>query len=398
MLTKELLRFRARNGRAIPEFIAVGSALESALAKDLIESGRHAIGLSYGEARSGLADLVHAGVKSAAGLAKLVADRLVTEDPDPEVASKRWDLLIQAEGIRRNAATRDEFESTVAKGHQSAFAEIAGSLYADLPDARLIKGFEPIEPDALICRYNTALVQGLLIRAENVQIRLPKSAVGECRRVFRAMRFHRLIPAVQVGGDQLVIDLGGPLSLFGAANIYGTCISNFIPHVFTCETWEIEAPVMVKNKRLILKLNQDSGLVSHYRQSGSWIPEEFTAFASSFASRFSEWQVDSGSEPLMLGHGTWCLPDFSFKSPEGRTIHLELFHRWHSGALEARVKNLAEHPRSDLILGVCRQLSQYEALAKDAQNLEVFSKYTLRFTDFPTPVAVMALLKKTLNS
>jgi predicted nuclease of restriction endonuclease-like RecB superfamily len=68
MLTKELLRFRARSGKVLPEFIDPESGLDKALAADLIEAAQQSVGVSFGEARAGIADLIHVGVISAAGL------------------------------------------------------------------------------------------------------------------------------------------------------------------------------------------------------------------------------------------------------------------------------------------------------------------------------------------
>ena len=384
MLTKDLLRVRSRSGKLLPEFIPAGSQVEMSLAEDLIQTARESVGTQSGEARASISDLAHGSVKSAAGLAKLVIDRLEVAEPEDEAAEKRWLVFLQAEKIRESTASRAEFESAVTKASGKIYSELSTGLYSDLGDARAVVSFKDIKPEALIDRYNLALVQSLLLRAESVIVRLKKSTLAERRRVFRALRFHRLMP----------LELGGPLSIFGAANLYGMCIANFIPHLFLSATWELEASILLKNKKQTLKLTEKSGLVSHYKLTGSWMPEEFSAFGKAFAARASEWQIESTSDPLILGNGQWCLPDFTFKNSKGLIVHLELFHKWHAGALSARVNSLAGLPRKDLILGICRQLIKNKEVVNDVEKLKSISHHTLLFTEFPTPVAVLSKLKE----
>ena len=394
MLTKDLLRVRNRGGKVTPEFVPVSAAAELSAATDLLNCAKTAVGFPLGETRTALADLCHGGVKCAPGLAKLVMDRMEIEEPDPDIAVSRLEMIRQARFLREKCSTRKEFEELTGRAFGQEFKDLGSRIYSDLTDSLGIKSFDPIEPEMLIQRYNTALVQGLMLQADSVLVKVKKLTLSERRRLFRALRFHRLTPGISSERDVLSLDLGGPLSLFGVAGVYGMCIANFIPHIFSFEHWEIGAAIVTRKGQQKLSLNENSGLISHYREKTPWIPEEFSAFANSFSKRFTDWIIEPSGEPLILGEGIWSIPDFTFRSPSGKILHMELFHRWHAGALVARVKKLSESPRKDLVLGVCRKLAKSGEVAKVLDKFEFFKRHGVLFNDFPTPMATMAILKE----
>ena len=81
-----------------------------------------------------------------------------------------------------------------------------------------------------------------------------------------------------------LIHLDGPLSLFSATTKYGMQMANFLPAILLCQDYRLNAEILWGPKREIrtFHLDQNDGLVSHYHDTGTYIPAEVTAFAERF--------------------------------------------------------------------------------------------------------------------
>ena len=58
---------------------------------------------------------------------------------------------------------------------------------------------------------------------------------------------------------------------------------------------------------------------------------------------------------LNLGGQMFLFPDLTFSDGE-KTIHLELFHKWHEGQLKERLEFLNSHPETPILIGIDRSL------------------------------------------
>ena len=234
MLTKGHLKFRIRNGRAVPQFLPPTDPAALALAEDLLELFRGAEGRAVGEIEEAAAELGDGDL--AAAFRKLLLDQTDTEEDDGQIAARRWQLLLKAEALRRQAPppTPADFQQTMG--------DAGATLYADLPACRRLRSFTDMNAESLIHRYNCAQVQGLLLRAESVTVKLVGSDLGSRRELFRQLKFHRLMGGVeQLGGKKggIAVTLSGPLTLFDQATTYGlrygelkTLVRNSLEYAF----------------------------------------------------------------------------------------------------------------------------------------------------------------------
>ena len=77
-------------------------------------------------------------------------------------------------------------------------------------------------------------------------------------------------------------------------------------------------------------------------------------------------------------------PDLSFRrEADGRTIHLELFHRWHRGQLDRRLALLEQKPDMQLLVGVDRALADDAAWKVLETDHPALAGRLFRFRDFP---------------
>src|SRR5690606_29142484 len=201
----------------------VGDPGVLAPAEDLLEIARQAAGRSVGAIEEETADAAH-GAPHLAGLRKLVLDRLELGDPDEDVEAFRWQAFISSEALRRSGASADpgDLRRQVAAELKTSVESLRAGLYGDLPAEREVRGFPPTTATWLVQRYNTAQVQGLLLRCRRVVIEVAGADLAQKRTLFRQLKFHGLMSEVDPtpGGDRLLISLSGPLALFQNAQTY----------------------------------------------------------------------------------------------------------------------------------------------------------------------------------
>lgn len=391
MLTKEHLSFRIRSGRAHPQFLEVSDAKTLAVAADLLAVFDGAEGMSLGDLENQADEAVEGDVGAA--LSKLLLDSCETEDDDGQVAAARWENLLKAEALRAKRPSAAEF--------QQEMGPVGARLYADLPACRRVRSYKVMDPEALLHRYNAAQVQGLLLRARRVVIRLRSADLAQRRELFRQLRFHRLLGEVRPLAETkskaagLEVELSGPLSLFDQATTYGLRLANFFPRILLLDDWEFEADVHIKNRELVLKLDASTGLKSHYKERRPFIPDELTSLIDAFNERMApKWKVAPASDFVHVGKESYCFPDLTLTHVTGKNLHVELFHRWHSAGLAGRLQALDKHPVSTLSLGVSKSLLKDPSLDEALKASRHFAKSGFYFSEFPTPKALADLLDR----
>ena len=94
---------------------------------------------------------------------------------------------------------------------------VEGGLFADFKNEQRLVEFKDITPERLLQRYNVALAQSVLLRAVGVEVYVRREPPVKLRRLFRLIKFHRLVCDVEsTGPDAYRFKLDGPLSLFTA--------------------------------------------------------------------------------------------------------------------------------------------------------------------------------------
>ena len=276
---------------------------------------------------------------------------------------------------------------------------MAGDIYGDLPDNERISAAPKLTATELLNRYNLAQVQGLLIYAESIELEVRDEHPAELRRLFKYLKFFRLLAEIRRKGRgksvAYELSISGPFSLFANTRKYALQLAAFFPAVVNLAQWKLKAKIRLGKLSGDLKLDQEAGLVSHYRNFSSYVPEEIRMFHSLFKKDVESWRIIGESPFIDGGKQSVVFPDLSFERVgDGVRVHLELFHRWHRGQLEGRLELLREHPELPLVLGIDRALADDEAFAELERRYPELVDRIYRFRDFPGVDRTLRVLER----
>ncbi|MCK5804341.1 MAG: DUF790 family protein [Lentisphaeria bacterium] len=408
MLTKDLLKCRIERGFVRPRFIDVDSESLRDLAGELLAVYRCDPPPTRAEITELVQPLVNAqpDVILARGMNKLLLDRcMFSQVADLDYAALRTQLFeASARRLAAPEADPESFRTAVIAeaGLPDDFVE--NGIYADLPENERLLRFRDMTAKELLERYNVGLVQSLLLRAEDLELKISSPDPAKMRRLFKYLKFFRLLARVYSGasttaarrrerGEAMRIVVDGPASILGQARRYGLQLASFFPAVCALDHWTLDTVVEWKRRRLRLRLTEKTGLVSHYRNFTAYVPEEIQLFHRHFRDTVKEWQVVGSEACLETGSQELVFPDLSFENDGGLTVHLELFHRWHASQLLERLARVEELDEVPLIVGVDRALLKRDGVEAALEASPWFQERGFLFRDYPTVARTVKCLR-----
>ena len=115
-----------------------------------------------------------------------------------------------------------------------------------------------------------------------------------------------------LGENSWRLHLDGPLSLFSATQKYGLQLALFFPAVLLCRDFEVRAELRwgPQRKPKVFQATPSDGLVSHYADSGTYVPPELGLFVELFRKRIADWDILEETEVFPLGIAGFWVPDF----------------------------------------------------------------------------------------
>ena len=402
MLTKDLIRARLSGDAVKPQFVRTDDPEILRFAEALILLYGEGEGTTAAELDESAAALAASfrDRKLADGLHKTVRDRAEFSLPaDCDYPAARVELFRGSAALLRSGNAPEALENVraaVFASVPSAAETFAQGIYCDLPECERLLPMRKMLVREVPERYNVSLVQSLLLFSSNLTVTIPaKEEPAFLRRLFRYMKFFRLLfSAEMTGKDAIRLTFDGPASVLEHSAKYGLQIASFFPAICQLPHWSIAAEVMWKNRPRKLKLDETSGLVSHYSNFAAYQPEEIRMFSDYFRTSQTGWTSDDMPGWISLGGQDLLFPDFVFRSvASGREYPLELFHLWHAAQLEQRLRWCEEHPERDLLLGVDRALLKKDGVLKERlEASEYFQSHGFLFRDFPGVEKVVNLL------
>lgn len=404
MLTGPLLRVRTSRGRILPAYIDAADAGWLDLAESLRTLFRGREGSRRGELEQDLRELLGAdpGHVVHRGLARLLEDRCEFEVASGQPPERIRELVFAKATARWSGGPRCDERAAAPPGIAAPFdrdavlrevgnelglpaEELDRSLFADLKSEQRLVRFRDLSAEHLLHRYNVALAQAVLLRSTRVTIEIRGEAPARLRRIFRAVKFHRLVcEAEPLGTDGCRLRLDGPLSLFSATQKYGLQLALFLPAVLPCRDFALAADLLWGPKRQprTFALSAADGLVSHAPEPGTYVPPEAAMFADLFRRKVRAWDIAEAAEVRRLGDGFW-VPDFRLTHREsGRVVFLELMGYWRRAGAEAHLGRLRGHA------GVPFLVALSDELRVDDAGLQGLSESVYRFRRMPLPEEV----------
>ena len=391
MLTRDLLRYRISGEVVNPTFLRPTPAVRDQ-AEALLAHWRQGVGQRLGDLEDASLPILHRSRALAVGrgLQKLILDGCAFAEP-PSAATLREEAFTHSAALlAAPAVTSDAHRAAVAERLGLPGDEVRERLYADLPDQAELSAAPPWTALQIIARYNVALAQGLLLFARTLTITVADADTGLRRRLLKALRFRRLLAAVQ-GDDRqaLRLEISGPGSVLDQHGRYGLQLALFLPALACCRSWQAQADlVLPRGGAARLELSDATGLEGDSRFLGH-VPEELQTLQATLQERFPAWIFE---DPHLLPHpdGEVVVPDLQIRVA-GVTVAVEFFHRWHGHALHRRLEQIAAGWAPRLVLGIDRALLRADAgIAGHA----VFAGRCLAFSDLPAPRSLAEIVTR----
>ena len=413
MITKDLLRYRIREGQIYPQFVKPTDSKLLSVSDQLIsifEASPNTHRATLLENSKHIIDSTPDNVVVKRGLEKLLLDRTEFDTaPNEELIAFRQNLFTATSRMLSQDVFSDyrEYQQKVSEvagdESQAEKGELGDRLYADLPNCQPVLSFKTLSAEHLLHRYNTAQVQGLLLHCNSLTLNLSESMTAELRQLFKYLRFNQLLSTIRkekIGDDdsfQITVD--GPLNLFYKTKRYGMNLANFFVAVLHQPKWEITAEIQFRNKRSSrLYLNESCGIKPISQQFLAYIPEDIRLFQEMLRNKTDDWQIHPGSQFLPLPGDFYCFPDYQLIHASGIEVWIELFHPWHQGHLLARLNTLGEQADTPLILGVSKELQKQLIIAEAMETSDYFSKFGFTFRDVPTMNALLPILNSLVDA
>jgi predicted nuclease of restriction endonuclease-like RecB superfamily len=233
-----------------------------------------------------------------------------------------------------------------------------------------------------------------LLRSTGVEVHIRGEPPQRYRQLFRLVKFHRLVCDVErTGPESYCLRLDGPLSLFSATQKYGLQLALFLPALLQCRDFDLKAALRwgPQRKPKTFTLSPGDGLVSHFADSGMYVPPELAMFVDLFRKRVAGWEIREEVDVYPLGGGFW-VPDYRLVQKEtGRPVLLEVLGFWRRASAERHLQRLRQHAREPFLLAVSDQLRIDDAA------LEGLPAGIHRFRQMPLPDEVARLAGELVN-
>ena len=398
MLTGKMVRVRYARDRVTPYYLEEEDSRWREAAERLLELFRGQEGRTRGELEADVAEAFGGEVSLVhQGLAKLLEDRCDFETVSGHPPEALREAVFRAAAEHRRGAEapfdRDAVLRQAAAPLELSPEQIDQGLFADLKSEQRLSRFKDISAEHLLQRYNVALAQAVLLRSTRVEVDVRGEPPRRYRQLLRLAKFHRLICEVaRTGPDGGRLTLDGPLSLFSATQKYGLQLALFLPAVLLCRDFDLRAELRWGPQRRpkVFLLSARDGLVSHYPDTGTYVPPELAMFAELFRKKVTDWDLTEEAEVFPLGDGFW-VPDFRLiHSGSGRSVFLEVLGFWRKASAEKHLERLRQHATEPFLLAVSDQLRIDDAA------LEGLPAGVHRFRQMPLPDEVARLAAEVL--
>jgi uncharacterized protein len=331
------------------------------------------------------------------GLAKVLEDEatfipLKTPLPPPELREILFERgPVFATTDLFHPFTQQDILQAVASELSLSPSQIETLLFADHPAEYILADIGvDWTPADLIARYNLELARGVLYWSSEMRIDLHDSYKDFWRylKLFKLMFWATLNPD---GGYHVTLD--GPISPFVKSTTrYGRQFAAFLPALFLCEQWQMDADVHFSQKVLNYHLDAKMPLTSHFKRSGAFDSRMEADFAAEFEAKFGnergEWTLTREDEILLLGD-TVMIPDFALTHKEdGRRALIEIIGFWHPDYLRRKIDKIRAAKRKNLILLV------YEGVNLTRDRLQDTPNEVLYFPKKPVLKDVMTAVER----
>jgi predicted nuclease of restriction endonuclease-like RecB superfamily len=402
MLTADLVkpRLQARGDRLHIDLLNPAEGHWQRTAADLIRLFQRHIGKTWNQWETALTHyegdrLDYIVIR---GLAKVLTDAATFTSIDLPVAAEelRRSLFAQGpvfeDGGLFQPQTRQQTLEQVAKSYDIPAELVEGLLFADRLAAHVLHDCGPEwTPETLIQRYNLELARAALYWSDQLEVEIHDTF----KDFWRYLKLFKLMFEAEPIEGGYRVRLEGPISPFVQATTrYGRQFALFLPALFLCQRWQMQASVKVPQfgGRLTYRLDDRVPLVTHFRRSPEYDSRMEADFAAEFYARFGDergkWALTREDEVILLGD-TVMIPDFALTHRDsGQRVLIEIVGFWHPDYLRRKLAKVRAAKLDHLLLLV------YEGVNLGAEMLADVPAEVLYFKNKPVLKDVMAAVER----
>jgi uncharacterized protein len=233
-------------------------------------------------------------------------------------------------------------------------AELASSLFADLPGERSVCSLGSPSPAAFAERINAALIASLVARAISVRI----VARGRGGSLIRRARAFGLICLARRGAiGELELELSGPAALFRRTTIYARALTGLLPQLASCESFELRAACLLPRTEDVATLVvRSGGPGTAPSELASADPRSDLRFVRDVRRIAPDWEVRADPPPIESDQ-LLVFPDYELIGPgdPGQRWFVEVLGFWTPEYLATKLERLRQAGIDRLILCVDTQ-------------------------------------------
>lgn len=375
MLTADLVRARKKGGELILSKLTPKlreRALE--LAEEYIGLFLHAEGERERELREAI-DGVPVGArerKLALGLIKLLFDRAEFGGPtdlDPPTLRREIFEASAAARLSDEGFDREAILDAFAAKYETTPERIEDALFGDLKEEQRLLRFDRIGPESLLREYELASAQGVLLRAESIEVRAEAKSQTAFRQLFRKLKFHRLLHRIERAPYGYRIFIDGPLSLFQSSTRYGLRLALILPALRQMDRFELIARVRwgSERERLVFTLEEERE-VSPREDGAPVLPEEVTELYEAMKKREGRFGVELSDEIFDIPGVGVLLPDLRFNDRDtGEVVYFEAMGYWSREAVFKRIDFVESGFDQKILFAVPERLRVSEDVLPDSR-------------------------------
>ena len=388
MLTADLVRARAR-GQVLILSVLKGAQRERALelAAQLLTITDASMGGAREDWESGVRSLECAASERLLrdGLSKLVEDSIEFEQaPEMEPLSLRRELFALANIARAKLAPGEHFERdqvvrAVADRLGVANADVERGMFADLRAAQRLLRRQPFDAGRLVERYESAQIQGVLLRAVSIRTVVRCSDQLQYRRLFAALKFRRLLYRLERLERGYALQIDGPYSLFEAVTKYGLQLALAWTAFRDCDEVDLEAEVRWGKARKPLTFNFEHRLkrrplIQSTASAPGALLGELEEIRDAVNRRENAWDARFADVLLDVPGEGICVPDLTFTHrASGWEAHMELMGFWSRDAVWRRVEWAQSGLGAPVLFVLSQRLRVSEEVLGEDDNASLYA-------------------------
>ena len=199
-------------------------------------------------------------------------------------------------------------------------AEVERALFADRPEERCVVA-PPEAPEAaeVVEQYNLALVQGLLLRSEQVVVELREHV----RAVVRFAKLAGLLCTCSLGEAGTRLEVSGPLAILRHTTKYGHALARFFPAVVSTAGYRLEARCALGDQLVTVAIDASARIARTHalpRDADSAIER---ALARDLRRLGGPWTLEREADVVPVGSRLF-FPDFSLRHRSGGRVLVEV--------------------------------------------------------------------------